>query len=364
MNRDLINHIKYTRPLIIAGPCSVESKEQFFSTVEEIQKIPQVNVIRAGIWKPRTKPGCFEGLGVEALHWVKEIKTKCCLPIIIEVANEEQLAAALEHEVDGFWIGTRTSVNPFALDSIFSAIAQHNRQIPVFIKNPLAPDLNLWIGAVLRAKKFGLENLAMIHRGFASYPVHSSLRSEPYWRLALEMRKEYPEIPMLLDPSHIAGKREYVLSLILLAKYYQFDGIIVESHINPEFALTDKEQQLNPVELGRALAKYFQGENRDQDISLLKSHRSSIDILDKRLLQVLAERFWHVDNIAIIKHRLGKTICQENRYAQISKNWQNSDEVSELKEEFLQSLLELIHSESLGRQKDKIARYLFNKRAK
>lgn len=354
MRTTLIRHIKYSRPLIIAGPCSIESRNQFFSTVEALQKIPHIHAIRAGVWKPRTQPDCFEGLGQEALSWFKEIKSKYSLPIITEVADESQVMAALKSEVDGFWIGARSSVNPFLLDSLFNIIARYNPQIPVFIKNPLAPDLKLWIGAVLRAKKAKLENLVLIHRGFAAYPSYANLRSEPQWDLALKMRQQYPELPMLIDPSHMAGSREMILPLSLCAKHYQMDGIFVESHIAPEKALTDREQQLSPKALADVLEQYFQTDEAGEDFSVLADYRSLIDVLDQRLLQVLSERMQVVEKIALIKHRQGISLHQESRFKQMLQQWQGNMDKYSLKEEFLQSLFELIHRESLSRQEAKI----------
>lgn len=350
MSSDLIYNLKHTRPLIIAGPCSIESREQLFSTARALQEIKQVQALRVGVWKPRTQPGMFEGLGEEALLWLRELKQEFALPILTEVANREQAEMALDAGLDGLWIGARTSVNPFALEPLFATIATRNSQLPVFIKNPLAADLQLWIGAVLRAKKAGLQNLALIYRGVACYPKYANLRAEPNWDLALEMRVNFPDLPMLLDPSHMAGKCELLLPLIFASKNYQLDGLIIESHIDPKQALTDKAQQVSPTQLTELLDYYLHENSSVVEKAMLENYRLLIDVLDQRLADILAQRMQIVEQIAQIKKRQNIPLLQEKRYAQIREKWHTYAEGKNMDLDFFQALFELIHQESLQRQ--------------
>lgn len=355
MRAVLLNHLAHTRPLIIAGPCSIESKEQLFATTQALAATGLVHALRAGVWKPRTQPDCFSGLGEEALAWIRELKAKYALPVLVEVANAAQANKALQAGVDGLWIGARTTTNPFALDELFAYIAKFDATIPVLIKNPLAPDLKLWIGAVLRAEKAGLLKLALVHRGCACYPNYANLRSEPHWELARAMRQAYPKLPMLLDPSHLAGTRELLLPIILASQDLALDGLIIESHINPEQALTDKAQQVHPEQLCRILEGYFQAEQNVLSANMLANYRDLIDVLDQRLLQLLLARMQVVEKIAHVKQHLDLPLLQQERYANMRKQWQQlaqgeNLQNQNLQSQFLQDLFELIHNESLRRQ--------------
>ena len=240
--------MKFNRPLIIAGPCSAESEEQVLATAQALASTGKVDIFRAGVWKPRTKPNTFEGVGAEALPWLVEARKQTGLPLAIEVANTNHVESAMKHDIDIFWVGARTTSNPFSMQEVAEALRGTDKM--VYVKNPTSGDLELWCGGVERLQACGVKNLGLIHRGFSGYGT-GDLRNAPMWHLALEMRRRMPELPMICDPSHICGCRDYIKDISQQAADLDYDGFMIESHINPSIALSDAKQQLTPVD-GRA----------------------------------------------------------------------------------------------------------------
>ncbi|MDE6225172.1 MAG: 3-deoxy-7-phosphoheptulonate synthase, partial [Muribaculaceae bacterium] len=242
--KPLFDDIDPNSPLIIAGPCSAETEEQVLSTARQLAATG-IKVFRAGIWKPRTKPGGFEGIGAEGLEWLKKVKAETGMKVATEVANHEHVRQALEAGIDLIWIGARTSANPFAMQEIADTLAEIGRDVPVLVKNPVNPDLELWIGAIQRIYNAGFHRLGAIHRGFSSYGKHL-YRNLPQWHIPSELRRRAPELPIICDPSHIGGKRELVAPLAQQAYDMGFNGLIIESHCDPDCAWSDKDQQVTP----------------------------------------------------------------------------------------------------------------------
>lgn len=252
MTKTDIQSIINKRPLIIAGPCSAESEQQVMQTVQKLSDIERVSMIRAGIWKPRTRPGSFEGVGEKGIDWLISAREETNLPVIIEVAMPEHVEHALEKGVDAVWIGARTTVNPFSVQAIADTLEENKANIPVFIKNPINPEVKLWNGAVERIQRAGIQNIGLIHRGFST-PTKSRYRYEPLWNLAGEMRDEHPGKAFICDPSHIAGNRDLLLEVSQEAASRGFDGLMIESHIDPNAAKSDAEQQITPEKLSELL---------------------------------------------------------------------------------------------------------------
>lgn len=254
--KNLSSNIISNKPFIISGPCSAESQDQLLNTAIELKKI-NVDVFRAGVWKPRTRPNGFEGVGIPALEWLRNVKSETGLKVITEVANPFHLNKILENDIDMLWVGARTTGNPFAVQEIADAIK--GIEIPVFIKNPLIPDVNLWVGAIERFYNSGIKNIVAIHRGFYNN-ISKDYRNLPDWNIPKKLKNIIPNLPLICDPSHIAGRKDLVGKISKLALDYDFDGLMIESHINPKSALTDQYQQLNTDEL-KALLKTLQSEN-------------------------------------------------------------------------------------------------------
>ena len=272
------------RPLIIAGPCSAETEQQTLATCEALAATGKVDMLRAGVWKPRTKPGTFEGMGIKALPWLAEAKRRTGLPISTEVATAKHIDEASAFDVDMFWIGARTTSSPFVMQEIAEALRGTDR--PVYVKNPLNIDVELWVGAVERLAACGVKNVGLIHRGFSGYGS-GVLRNTPMWHLALEIRRRLPELPMLCDPSHICGNRAYIADISQQAADLDFDGLIIESHISPETALSDASQQLTPADLVALLDGVKWRDNASQSVAYqnaLDELRGRIDRLDMEYL--------------------------------------------------------------------------------
>lgn len=336
---------------IIAGPCSIETKEQFFNTCNELVN-NGITFIRGGVWKPRTKPGGFEGLGEIALKWIKEYKDDADnVKFCIEVANKEQVRLALEYGIDSLWIGARTTTDPFAVQEIAEAIKEYskNNNIEIMVKNPVCPDLDLWIGAVERLHQVGLKNISVIHRGFKVYN-NSKYRNEPLWNIPLTFKINYPDIKLYLDPSHIAGKREYIEELINIAiNIYSYDGLIIESHINPDEAWTDAKQQLTPEELNNILYKVIKKENND-DKATLEDYRNKIDEIDNNLLTLLYQRLEISKKIGEYKKRNNMKLFQKDRFISLLDKLKKEGEKFNLNKEYIENIWNIIHEESINKQ--------------
>lgn len=341
--------LAFQKPLIIAGPCSAESEDQMLSIAKELKKHENI-LFRAGIWKPRTRPNSFEGIGVAGLKWMQSVKKETGLKTTTEVANTYHVEQALKHDIDVFWIGARTTVNPFAVQEIADALRGTDKT--VLIKNPINPDLNLWVGAIERLYDSGLSKLAAIHRGFFAYN-NTKYRNLPQWQIAVELKRRIPGIPMICDPSHIAGKRELIFEVSQKAIDLNYDGLMIETHNNPDKALSDNAQQVTPTQLNDILNKIVirSSETENNDFkSLLNELRIQIDDLDNELLDVLKRRMNVAENIGIHKKENGVTILQSARWEELLNSRIQSGIKNGLSEDFMSKLLKAIHQESINRQ--------------
>ena len=336
-------------PIIIAGPCSVESEDQILATAQALARIPEVKMLRGGIWKPRTRPNAFEGRGEQGLVWLRKAKHETGLPIITEVATPEHVELALKYEVDALWVGARTVVNPFSVQQLADALK--GVDIPVFIKNPVSPDLKLWIGAFERFQKAGLSQLAAIHRGF-SYYKESPYRNAPMWEIPIELTRQL-NVPLVTDVSHICGNRELLQSTAQKALDLATDGLMIECHINPDAALTDAKQQITPEALRTLLASLnFRSKQSCSVERDLAGLRGEIDDIDGELLQLLARRMEVSAQIGEYKKKNNVTVVQMDRWKKIL-----ADHVAEgadmgLSPTLINKVFEAIHQASIERQSD------------
>lgn len=333
--------------LIIAGPCSVESHEQLLRTAFELNETGKVDILRAGIWKPRTNPGQFEGIGLKGLSWLLEAKKQTGLPTAVEVATAKHVEEALTFETDVLWIGARTTVNPFSVQEIAEAIKGTNTT--VLIKNPINPDLKLWIGAIERLEKSGITSIGLIHRGFSSYG-EIEFRNAPIWQIPIEMKRLFPEIPMICDPSHICGKKDTLLAVAQKSIDLAYSGLMIESHYNPEIALTDKKQQLNASELDNLLNSIqwkSSSSNDDHFTNDLEKLRAEIDIIDQKVLSLLADRMKTSENIGLIKKQNKVTVLQSSRWNEVLNSTIKKASHLKLNDEFIKEYMETIHTESI-----------------
>lgn len=337
------------QPLVISGPCSAETEEQVLSIARELKKIPQVKIFRSGIWKPRTRPGSFEGVGEKGLKWLNRVQAETNLKVTVEVANPSHIEAALKHGIDILWIGARTVVNPFSIQELAASL--NGVEIPVFIKNPVNPDLNLWIGAIERFSMAGIKKLAAIHRGFYFFDK-SPYRNAPMWEIPIELKRLFPGLPVICDPSHICGERALLFDVAQKALDLEMDGLMLESHTDPDHALSDPQQQVTPAELQaiitRLIVRKEKGSRDFQD--KLEELRSEIDKIDAELIQILSKRMELVDELGYYKKDNNITILQLKRWSNIVNDRLKTGMNSGIDKEFLQKLLEIVHNESIRRQ--------------
>ena len=333
------------RPLVIAGPCSAETEEQVMNTARQLAK-HGVKIFRAGIWKPRTKPGGFEGVGVEGLAWLKQVKQETGMYIATEVATAKHVFEALKAGVDILWIGARTTANPFAMQEIADAL--RGVDIPVLVKNPVNPDLELWIGALERINQAGLKRLAAIHRGFSS-SEKKIYRNLPQWHIPIELRRRIPNLPIFCDPSHIGGKRELVAPLCQQAMDLGFDGLIIESHCTPDKAWSDAAQQVTPDVLDYILDQLVIRDTH-QSTENLRDLRKQIDECDDDLIQILAKRMRVSREIGTYKKEHDMTILQTDRYSEILDKRGAQGAQCGMDAEFMRKIFETIHEESVRQQ--------------
>lgn len=350
---------KTSEPLLIAGPCSAETEDQLLATAHLLAKTGKVSVLRAGIWKPRTRPGEFEGIGSIGLSWLKRAKEETGLPTAVEVATARHVEEALASGVDILWVGARSTVNPFTVQEIADALK--GVDIPVLVKNPVNPDLQLWIGALERINNAGITKLGAIHRGFSSYEK-TAFRNEPMWELAIQLKTLCPELPVINDPSHICGNRELIQYVAQKALDLDMQGLMIESHLDPSVAWTDAKQQLTPAALAELMdiLTLRKPELKDKAFTdKLEELRSSIDKIDDQIIQKIAERMQVVQKIGEFKRDNGVTILQVNRWDQIMHKRSAFASALKLDLNFTGKLLELIHSESIRKQteimNDKVA---------
>jgi chorismate mutase len=338
------------KPLIIAGPCSAESEEQVLETAAGIAKAGYAHVLRAGVWKPRTRPGSFEGHGETALPWLQRAKAEYGLPTAVEVATPQHVELALKYGVDVLWVGARTTVNPFNVQDLADALK--GVDVPVLIKNPVNPDIQLWIGALERIYNAGIRKLGVIHRGFSN-TLEKKYRNTPMWNLAIEFKTAFPNVPMIGDPSHMAGKRAYLKELAQRALDLNYDGMIIESHRNPDEAWSDAAQQLTPVALGEMLAE-LEVKRVSSDDALFQNQmealRQRIDNIDRELLETLATRMAVVEKLAEYKKENNVTLFQPERWKEILKT--RSDQAAKLGlyPELAEEIFKIIHMDSIRKQ--------------
>jgi len=349
----MINNFKKifssSKPIVIAGPCSAETEKQVLATAHKLKKHSNL-IFRAGIWKPRTRPNSFEGIGLEGLDWLKKVTDETGLKTTVEVAKAKHVELAIKHDVDMLWIGARTTGNPFAIQEIADAL--ENTDITVLIKNPINPELNLWIGAIERLQDAGVYNIAAIHRGFFAYK-NSKYRNIPQWQLALDLKRKFPDLPMICDPSHISGNSNLIMEIAQKAMDMSYDGLMIETHIDPKNALSDKEQQITPLELDEILnnliVRNFDIDDKEFKATL-KQLRIQIDDLDIELLDVLKRRMQLVEKIGHHKKENKVTILQNNRWIEMLKIRTKYGKENGLSEHFIQQLLKAIHQESIDKQ--------------
>ena len=335
-----------TYPILIAGPCSAESEAQMLKTAEQLDQ-RTVNVFRAGIWKPRTRPGSFEGVGAKGLKWLAKVKEETGLYTATEIANREHAEKALDYGVDILWIGARTTVNPFAVEEIAEALEGSSKI--VLVKNPVSPDLSLWIGALERLHNKGITKLGAIHRGFSSHSK-TKYRNSPTWRIPLELKRKFPRLPIICDPSHICGNREDLQFIAQNAFYLNYDGLMVESHIDPDAALSDAQQQITPQRLKEMIDDILLPNRLAGSAGYtekLAYKRDEIDEVDKRLLELLKERIDIVREIGALKADEGKTISDTHRHQEILDKSKEYAQEYHLDKRYVQTIMETIHGHSV-----------------
>ncbi|MGN6339905.1 MAG: chorismate mutase [Ginsengibacter sp.] len=338
------------RPLIISGPCSAETEEQVIETATRLANTGKVDILRAGIWKPRTKPGMFEGIGVKGLPWLANAKKVSGLPIAVEVATAKHVEMALQFDVDLLWIGARTTVNPFSVQEVCDAL--RGVDIPVLIKNPINPDLELWSGGIERLQKVGVKEIGMIHRGFSNYG-NTEFRNAPMWHLPIEMKRRYPDMLIICDPSHICGNRTGLQEISQKSIDLDFGGLMIESHIDPDKAWSDAKQQITPERLAEMLGELkWRLENTDEKefLNALAKLREQINQVDDEIMALLGQRMKISNKIGEYKRENNITILQTNRWNEIlAKAFVKGDKL-DLSKDFITKYFDAVHMESINHQ--------------
>jgi chorismate mutase len=344
-----LSDFKNNKPLIIAGPCSAETEEQVLKIAHEL-KNSDVSIYRAGIWKPRTRPGGFEGVGAIGLKWLQKAKAETGLLMAIEVANVNHVKLALEHDIDVLWIGARTTVNPFAVQEIADAL--QNTDKIVLIKNPVNPDLSLWIGGVERLYNAGIKKLGVIHRGFSTYEK-TKYRNIPEWQIAIELQSRFPDLPLICDPSHITGRRDMIQEVSQQALDLNYDGLMIETHIDPDNAWSDAKQQVTPLVLKQILKDLIvripTSAEEDFNKKMIQL-RTSIDVSDSKILEIIGNRMKISEQIGSLKKEKNISILQNKRWNEILKKMTLEGKQMGLNEEFINKLFKAIHQESIAHQ--------------
>lgn len=341
--------VSKAKPLIIAGPCSAESPEQLRCIALELKKSKSVTYMRAGVWKPRTDPDSFQGYGTEALEWLREVKQEVGMPFATEVGSSQHVLEALKYGVDLVWVGARTVADPFAMQEIADALKGVN--IPVLVKNPLNPDIELWDGAIRRLLNANIRNIGAVHRGF-SLIKKSAFRNPPLWEIPLQLKQRYPNIPIICDPSHITGSRNLVPLVAQRAKGLNFDGFMVEVHPYPDIALSDSAQQLTPQQFDNLLEILLNNSTSgcSNSLDMLDELRAEIDVMDDLLVWILSGRMELAGKVAGIKKMKGLQVLQAERWNQIQERLLTKGSESGLRPQFISSLYQTIHKESLSIQ--------------
>ena len=351
-NRKWLDSLGLSHPVVIAGPCSAESEEQVLKTAHELKKT-DTNIFRAGIWKPRTRPGGFEGVGEKGLPWLQKVREETGFKVTTEVGNADHVEKALKYDVDILWIGARTTVNPFAVQEIADALKGVDK--PVLVKNPVNPDLALWLGGVERRKAAGISQLGVIHRGFSSYKSQN-YRNKPKWQIAIELKKEFPDLPLILDPSHICGRRDTILDVTQTALDLNYDGFMIETHIDPDNAWSDAKQQITPgrlSEITEELVIRKESSSKETFQQKLDIYRSDLDILDNKLVGLLKNRMDISELIGALKREENVAILQSSRWEEILTSMVDEANKSGLNKEFISEIFKAIHVESIKIQHEK-----------
>ncbi|MEN2490115.1 bifunctional 3-deoxy-7-phosphoheptulonate synthase/chorismate mutase type II [Flavobacterium sp. B11] len=347
--RKWLEDFNLNHPLVIAGPCSAETEDQVLKIAHEL-KDSKVSVFRAGIWKPRTRPGGFEGVGEIGLKWLQKAKAETGLLMGTEVATAAHCKLALEHDIDVLWVGARTTANPFAVQEIADTLKGTDKI--VLVKNPVNPDLALWLGGVERLHMAGIEKLGVIHRGFSTYEK-TKYRNIPEWQIAIELQNKFPDLPLIIDPSHITGDRKMIFEVTQEALDLNYDGMIIETHIDPDNAWSDAAQQVTPEALKQIIKDLTirkTDDTTDEYSQKMKKLRANIDVLDANLLELLGKRMKVADEIGQVKKDANVAILQNNRWNEILGKMILEGEKKGLTEEFVLRMFKAIHQESIGHQ--------------
>ncbi len=337
------------RPILIAGPCSAETEEQVLTTAHGL-KDQGIDLFRAGIWKPRTRPGAFEGIGVQGLPWLKRVKQETGMKVTTEVATAQHVYDCLKYGIDVFWIGARTTVNPFSVQEIADAMA--GTDIPVIIKNPVNPDYKLWVGAIERLYKVGVRRIAAIHRGFSTYG-DSKYRNVPRWQMAIDLMQEFPDLEVICDVSHICGRRDILAETAQKAYELNFDGLMVEVHPTPDTAWSDAAQQITPIQFGEMIGSLVRRSISSDDpgyLSTIENFRQQIDELDEEIIHLIAQRMRLVRDIGFVKKDKNIAIFQPERWRALAEGCRRRAEKNELSHQFVDMFLEAIHQEGIDQQ--------------
>lgn len=338
------------KPFVIAGPCSAETREQVLETSSRLSRTGRVDMIRAGIWKPRTSPDSFEGVGAKGLPWLQEVKEQTGLPVCVEVAKAAHVEVCLEFGIDVLWIGARTTVNPFAVQEIADALRGVEK--PVMVKNPINPDLALWIGGVERLRRVGLKEIAAIHRGFSNLG-EKYYRNRPQWQIAIEFKNRMEGIPLICDPSHICGRRDILAEVSQKAMDLNFDGLMIESHIDPDQAWSDAKQQITPEVLDELLGALILRQDHQDNAPVqnkLDILRQEIDLVDDEVFNLLANRMRVAREIGLYKKENNITILQQKRWNEIVEKGIQFAKKNKLSEGFMRKYLQSLHDESINQQ--------------
>ncbi|MGJ5641910.1 chorismate mutase [Formosa sp. S-31] len=347
--RAWLDDLQLDHPLVIAGPCSAETEEQVLKIAHEL-KDSDVSYFRAGIWKPRTRPGMFEGVGALGLKWLQKVKAETGMKVCTEVANAAHVKLALEHDIDMLWIGARSTVSPFIMQEIADALQGTDK--PVLIKNPVNPDLALWLGGIERIYKAGVKNIGAIHRGFSTYEK-TKYRNNPEWQMAIEFQNKFPDIPLINDPSHITGNREMIFDVSQMALDLNFDGLMIETHFDPDNAWSDAAQQVTPESLIQIMKDLQIRKETTSEAEYNKSLdflRAQIDVCDNQIIELLGKRMKAAEGIGELKKSKNVQVLQSKRWNEILGKMVLEGETHGLSEEFVLKMFKAIHQESINHQ--------------
>lgn len=347
--RTWLDDMKLNHPLVIAGPCSAETEEQVLDIAHQL-KDSDVNYYRAGIWKPRTRPGMFEGVGALGLKWLQKVKAETGLKTAIEVANKAHVELALEHDIDLLWIGARSTVSPFIVQEIADALQGTDKV--VLVKNPVNPDLALWLGAIERLASSDIKKLGVIHRGFSTYEK-TKYRNNPEWQLAIELQTKFPDLPLINDPSHITGRRDMIFDVSQTALDLNFDGLMIETHNDPDKAWSDASQQVTPkalIQIMKDLKIRKESDPEAEFNSSLNNLRAQIDVVDNQIIELLGKRMKVADSIGLLKKQKNVAVLQSKRWNEILGKMVLEGEEKGLSEEFVLKMFKAIHQESINHQ--------------